>query len=107
MPTYNKLVRDRIPDIIQKSGKLYNTRILSHSEYTMALKRKLQEEVNEYLQARHLKDQGEELADILEVVYALSEAQQMSADELDAIRRTKAQQRGRFESRVLLIDVQE
>ncbi|MGP9040192.1 nucleoside triphosphate pyrophosphohydrolase [Cytobacillus kochii] len=107
MPTYNKLVRDRIPDIIQKSGKSYNTRILSHSEYTMALKDKLQEEVNEYLEAGHLKDQGEELADILEVVYALAEAQRMSTDVLDEIRRTKAQQRGRFEGRVLLINVQE
>ncbi|WP_461610734.1 pyrophosphohydrolase domain-containing protein [Cytobacillus kochii] len=107
MPTYNKLVRDRIPDIIQKSGKSYNTRILSHSEYTMALKDKPQEEVNEYLEAGHLKDQGEELADILEVVYALAEAQRMSTDVLDEIRRTKAQQRGRFEGRVLLINVQE
>lgn len=73
----------------------------------MALKDKLQEEVNEYLEAGHLKDQGEELADILEVVYALAEAQQMSTDVLDEIRRTKAQQRGRFEGRVLLINVQE
>ncbi|MEK4198604.1 nucleoside triphosphate pyrophosphohydrolase [Cytobacillus sp. FSL K6-0265] len=107
MPTYNKLVRDKIPDIIQVLGKSYNTRTLSHPEYTIALKNKLKEEVNEYLQAEHLKDQGEELADILEVVYALSAAQHMSADELDEIRRIKAQQRGRFEERVLLIDVQE
>lgn len=107
MKTYNKLVRDKIPDIIQSSGAIYDVSILSHSEYIIELKKKLQEEVSEFLQADHLKDKGEELADILEVVYALSEAHQISPQALEEMREVKARQRGRFADKLFLRNVEE
>lgn len=67
---YNKLVRDRIPEIIEARGKKPNVRILEQEEYLHHLEAKLDEEVAEY----HRDKNAEELADILEVVYALAEA---------------------------------
>ena len=68
MQQYNKLVRDKIPKIIEDSGKSATIRILSDSEYVNALETKLDEEVGEY----HRDKSVEELADILEVIYALA-----------------------------------
>jgi predicted house-cleaning noncanonical NTP pyrophosphatase (MazG superfamily) len=51
MPIYNKLVRDRIPEIINNSGSTLTSRILDDTEYRVELRTKLQEEVNEYLAA--------------------------------------------------------
>lgn len=49
MPVYNKLIRDRIPEIIDKSGKKYSVRILDSEEYTKELQKKMYEEMDEYL----------------------------------------------------------
>ena len=68
MKTYNKLVRDRIPEIIEANGHKCETRVLNDDEYLLELKNKLQEEVNEFLESGSV----EELADILEVVHSLS-----------------------------------
>ena len=65
---HNKLVRDNIPAIIQRHGEAPITRTLETAEYQDALRRKLHEEVAEFCATGHL----EELADILEVVYALA-----------------------------------
>lgn len=67
MPVYNKLVRDRIPAIIQESGKKCRTRILYDSEYLRELKAKSQEELHEYLNSKNDKEAVEELADLLEI----------------------------------------
>ena len=75
---YNKLVRDKIPAIIDAQGKKANIRILNDEEYRRALETKLDEEVSEYHKDRNL----EELADILEVVYALTESLGHSKEEL-------------------------
>ena len=64
---YNKLVRDNIPNIVAKSGKRCKYQILSHAEYLFALDKKLQEELEEYQDSRSI----EELADLVEVVYAI------------------------------------
>lgn len=66
MPVYNKLVRDRIPEIIENSGKKFTTRILGDNEYINELKKKLVEEMEEYQQTETNEDALEELADILE-----------------------------------------
>lgn len=68
---YNKLVRDRIPEIIAASGKRCDTRILSEEEYLAMLRTKLHEELAEYEESGEL----EELADILEILYALADLQ--------------------------------
>jgi predicted house-cleaning noncanonical NTP pyrophosphatase (MazG superfamily) len=96
---YNKLVRDKIPAIIESKGKVPNTRILSNEEYAAELERKLDEEVSEFHKDKNL----EELADILEVVYALTENIGCSKEELFAANEKKRAERGGFQDRVFLI----
>ncbi len=105
MPIYNKLVRDKIPEIIAASGKRLRTRVLAQDEYVMQLKIKLAEESAEYLKATDDETALEELADLLEVIHALAEEHGATWDELELMRRKKADQRGGFKERVYLIDV--
>lgn len=107
MPTYNKLVRDRIPFIITSQGKECRTRILNPEEYTVELKVKLNEESEEYFKADNNQEALEELADILEVIRALAEAHGSDWAGLEKIRADKAEARGGFQERVYLIDVDE
>lgn len=102
MPEYNKLVRDRIPEIIEKEGKKLSTCILDESEYLAQLDIKLREELAEYLQSKTQTKQIEELADMLEVIYAIVSAKGVSIEELEAVRRDKAEKRGTFSERILL-----
>ncbi len=85
-----KLVRDRIPDLF--GGK---PRLLNGEEYRAALRAKL-EEVTEYLQSGEPK----ELADVLEVLRALAALHSLSPEDLEALRRAKADARGGFAGRV-------
>ena len=94
----NKLVRDKIPAIINAQGKKANTRILNDAEYLRALEVKLDEEVSEYHKDRNL----EELADILEVVYALAGITG-GREELERIYAKKHVERGGFAKRIYLI----
>lgn len=105
MPTYNKLVRDLIPQIIQSSGKECRTRILDEEEYKQELIVKLKEESAEYFEATDANDSLEELADMLEVIRALAVVHGASWEQLEAIREKKAEKRGGFQNRVYLIDV--
>ncbi|GBG07047.1 hypothetical protein PAT3040_01595 [Paenibacillus agaridevorans] len=105
MPTYNKLVRDRIPQIIEETGKTCRTRVLNDEEYLQELNTKLMEEVNEYLGAKNSNEALEELADVLEVIRALTSAHGYSVEEGEELRRQKAEKRGGFRERVYLIDV--
>lgn len=72
VPVYNKLVRDHVPAAIAANGKSFRTRRLSEAEYAQALKTKLREEADEYARARDDSEALEELADMLEVIRALS-----------------------------------
>ena len=96
---YNKLVRDKIPAIIESNGQTPRTRILSDEEYTSALEQKLDEEVREFHGDKNL----EELADILEVVYALTENLGCSKEELIEVYQKKHDKRGGFRDRIYLI----
>ncbi|WP_062515127.1 nucleoside triphosphate pyrophosphohydrolase [Halobacillus sp. KGW1] len=107
MPTYNKLVRDFIPEIIKKNGKQLNTSILTDEEYVIELKAKLEEEVKEFLEAEGKEDSVEELADVLELLYALANQLGSSAEELEHVRAQKAKDRGAFNDKVYLIDVED
>ncbi|MGI6174454.1 MAG: phosphoribosyl-ATP pyrophosphohydrolase [Christensenellales bacterium] len=98
---YNKLVRDRIPEIIEKSGKRCTTAILSDEAYLALLDEKLNEELAEYQESKSM----EELADLLEVIRAVALARGSSIEEIEAIRRDKAEKRGGFARRILLIEV--
>lgn len=101
--TYNKLVRDLIPDIIEASGKECRTRILSDEEYLEMLDKKLDEELSEY----HLDQNIEELADLLELIRAAAIARGYTIEQLEAVRANKAKHRGSFDKKIFLIDVKE
>ena len=100
---YNKLVRDRIPEIIESSGKSCTTEILSVGDYLRMLDAKLDEELEEY----HKDQNIEELADLLEVIHAAAIARGYTLEDLEQIRAEKAAKRGGFEKRILLKEVYE
>lgn len=97
---YNKLVRDKIPEIIKKKGNIPLTKILSEKEYFIALKAKLTEEMDEFKESESL----EELADILEVVFALASHSGSNQAELEKLRLEKQNERGGFEEKILLLE---
>lgn len=101
--TYNKLVRDKIPEIIASSGKSCSIDVLSDEAYLAALDTKLSEELAEY----HADGNVEELADLLEVIYACAGARGYSSSDLENIRLEKASKRGGFSKKILLKEVQE
>ncbi|WP_077618320.1 nucleoside triphosphate pyrophosphohydrolase [Bacillus sinesaloumensis] len=105
MPTYNKLVRDKIPGIIKTTGKRFRTRKLSEQEYIIELRRKLLEEIAEYEEAGTDEQALEELADVMEVIKSLAEFHGSSIDEIERIREMKYVERGGFREKVFLIDV--
>jgi predicted house-cleaning noncanonical NTP pyrophosphatase (MazG superfamily) len=101
VPTYRKLVRDRIPELIRRNGGEPRIRRLSDEEFDTALARKLVEEAQEFAAT----PTAEELADVLEVVHALAPRVGNSVDEIETIRRAKAAERGAFDERLLLESV--
>ena len=95
---YHKLVRDKIPEIIKAKGEMAMTHIADDAEYGIKLYEKLEEEVAEYL-----KDESVgEIADILEVIDAIAEYKGFSQEEILATKQKKAENRGRFEQRIIL-----
>ena len=99
--THNKLVRDRIPAIIQAGGHTPVTSILDEEAYIAALHRKLDEEAAEL----HADPCLEEMADLAEVLLALCEAHGYTAEELHAARLKKREERGGFRERIFLHEV--
>lgn len=95
---YNKLVRDKIPELIRAAGQEPVFRIADRRQYKLLLQQKMWEEVEEFITS----GKNEELADILEVVKALATEQGMSWNELVALTDKKALQRGGFGDRVVL-----
>lgn len=96
MKTYNKLVRDKIPEILDKKGVTYEKRIASPEEYKTELIKKLGEEVQEFSEGGDL----EELADIIEVIEALKKLTQYT--EVEMIRLKKREERGGFDGKIIL-----
>jgi predicted house-cleaning noncanonical NTP pyrophosphatase (MazG superfamily) len=107
MPIYNKLVRNHIPEVIEKTEKEFSTRILSEEEYTVELKKKLSEELNEYNETKTNEEAIEELADILELLHAAAKIHGSSFDELEKVRKAKAEKRGGFDKRIFLMEVED
>lgn len=102
MPIYNKLVRDRIPEIIEKTC---TTRILDEKEYIEEICKKTQEELAEYVEAETKEHKVEELADLLELVNALAQYEGITLEDVEKVRKEKAEKRGGFGERVFLIEV--
>ncbi|GHA65231.1 hypothetical protein GCM10010305_03600 [Streptomyces termitum] len=95
-----KLVRDRIPEIIRENGAVPVTYVADRDEYRARLRAKLGEEVAEFLEA-DADSAPEELAGILEVIQALAEDMGLEPEQLEKIRRAKADERGGFADRVV------
>ena len=107
MPTYNKLVRDKIPNIIESTGKKFTTTILSDDEYLKELKKKSYEELEEYIATENNEEALEELADLLEVIHALANYHSSSIEELEQIRKEKVEKRGGFQEKIFLVKVED
>mgnify|MGYP003295404116 FL=1 len=98
---YHKLVRDRIPEIIEASGKTCKIEILSDAEYLRMVDAKLDEELAEYHKDQNL----EELADLVEVIHAAAVARGYTLEQLEQVRAEKAAKRGGFNNKILLVEV--
>jgi predicted house-cleaning noncanonical NTP pyrophosphatase (MazG superfamily) len=107
MPIHNKLVRDRIPEIIESTGKKFSIKILTNEEYIKELKNKSREELEEYLNAENDKDAIEELADLLEIIHALAECHGTTFEAVEEVRQKKAEKRGGFKEKIFLIEVKD
>jgi len=97
---YNKAIRDKIPEIIKKSGFDCNVENLSDDEFLKKLQEKLLEEVSEYNESKS----HEELADVLEVIYHIAKLSGISKEQLEEIRIKKNKERGGFDQNLFLID---
>jgi predicted house-cleaning noncanonical NTP pyrophosphatase (MazG superfamily) len=96
MEGYTKLVRDKIPEILDQKGVSYEQRIATSEEFKAELIKKLSEEVQEFLEA----GDPEELADIIEVIEALKKLPEFS--NIEVIRQNKKEERGGFDQRIIL-----
>jgi predicted house-cleaning noncanonical NTP pyrophosphatase (MazG superfamily) len=103
---HNKLIRDRIPDIIEKIGKQYTSRILDNQEYLNELRKKVYEELDEYIHAKSQAETIAELVDVLEVIYALAEYHGVTKDEIEEIRKRKVEEKGGFKQKVYLMEIE-
>jgi predicted house-cleaning noncanonical NTP pyrophosphatase (MazG superfamily) len=105
MPKYNKLVRDKIPKIIEEEGKKYKIKELDNNTYIKELKKKLEEEIDEYFQSNNNVESIEELADIVEVIHSLAMIHGKSFKDIEEIRQRKFDERGGFNEKLYLIEV--
>jgi predicted house-cleaning noncanonical NTP pyrophosphatase (MazG superfamily) len=106
MKEYHKLIRDRIGEVIEKEGRIPVIRILDEDEYKIELKNKLLEEVNEFLNASN-ESVIEEMANIYEVLEHIQKSLDIKEEDLLIIKAKKAQIKGKFRKRLLLIGVKE
>ena len=107
MPIYNKLVRDKILDIIKADGLAYNSRVLKPEEHLTEIKAKLYEEVKEFDETSNKEDAIEEMADILELLHAALKVYNTDFAQLEAVRVKKKEKRGGFDEGLFLIDVED
>ena len=100
---YDKLVRDKNPEMTRQAGKQPVTDTLSHEAMADALDRKLMEEVQEYLESKSV----EEMADVLEVLHGIAYHKGISWDDVESARVCKRDERGGFEKGIRLLEVKE
>lgn len=101
---YNKLVRDKIPENINNTeGRKANYKTLSDEEYLIELDKKIFEEAHEFIEEHSV----EELADLIEVISAIMELKNISLDDVEKARKLKNDKKGKFDSKIYLIDVEQ
>lgn len=102
--SYNKLVRDKIPnDINSTTGKKCSYKILNNEEYLQELDKKLFEEYHEFIEEHSI----EELADLMEVVFAIMKARNISMEDVENARKVKNDKKGAFNDKIYLLDVEQ
>ncbi len=99
--THNKLVRDKIPQIIENANKIPVTEILDDEKYKAMLDLKLSEELKEYLES----DNVEELADLVEVIYNILAYKNVDTETFEQIRQEKNNKNGSFKEKIFLKEV--
>lgn len=104
-----KLIRDHLPDIMRGKGILVHERVMEQDEFIAKLKDKLQEEAEEVKHARNENELAEELADMLEVVYALSKTIGISLEQIEKTRLEKRKKKGGFDGKIYnpYVDIEE
>ena len=107
MTIHKKLVRDFIPALIESSGNKATVRVLEKAEYRMALTEKVIEEYKEFCSAESDEERLEELADLQELLNALTEEFGFTKEQVETTRFEKAKQRGGFKERLFLVEVHE
>lgn len=101
---YNKLVRDKIPENINNTeGRKANYKTLSDEEYLIEFDKKIFEEAHEFIEEHSV----EELADLIEVISAIMELKNISLDDVEKARKLKNDKKGKFDSKIYLIDVEQ
>lgn len=103
MKTFNKLVRDKIPELFLKDNSLPVSRTLTDEEYITELNSKLKNEIDKYLENENI----EEMVDILEVIRAILDYKEVSYEEIEEKRIKKVQKKGAFKNKVYLERVME
>lgn len=98
----DKLVRDKIPKIINEDGKTPKTHVAEEEELWSKLKDKLQEEVDEFIE----DEAPQELADILEVILAICEYKNIGFSDIEKIRKEKKEKKGGFSKKIILEDIE-
>lgn len=103
---YPKLVRDNIPEVVEKiTGKEVKFRILENDkEYAKFLMKKVEEEAHELVTAEGREQVAEEIADVFELIEAIMKFHGLGIEEVRKIQYEKAQKRGKFEKRILMIE---
>lgn len=96
---YNKLVRDKIPEEINKvDGRKANYRILDEEEYLKELDKKLFEEAHEFIEEHSI----EELADLIEVIDAIAQERDITKEDIEKARKIKSDKKGKFKNKIYL-----
>ena len=104
--TFNKLVRDKIPQMLEAGGGRPETTVLTDDEYYTKLNEKLFEECDEVVTAQDKNHLTEELADLLEVIISIAKHREINFEDIEKTRLIKKEKRGGFDSKILLISTE-
>ena len=106
MKNYNKLIRDRIPEVMEKEGVKFRVRILNDEEYKEELLKKLVEEAKEVLETKGDRiELVREIGDILEVIESIQKIFELNKDEIEKVKNEKKNKRGGFKEKLFLESV--
>jgi len=105
--TYNKLIRDKIPEIIKKDNAVPKISELNDKEFKIALKEKLVEEAKELLEAKTDEEILNELSDVLQLIESIALNNNQSIAQVEKQKEKKKQERGGFDKKLFLEYVDE